>query len=169
MQQDIPSPAAARKRGRPPKFAGKRRPVTVTLPDNTLQQLTALDADRARAIVQAVALATATRGGDRELVETRAVTPDAAIIVVPPSRVLREAPWLHLVEVAPGRFLMAVDASITTEKFELYIQDQLDELPENESYERGVLRALHKVVSGSRRRKSVSRAEILLVHAARST
>lgn len=156
-----------RRMGRPPKFEGPKRPVTVTLPERTLQELAAVDSDRARAIVRVARQATAGSGQMTRPVETLAVGPRTALILVRPSRVLKRIPWLRLVEVAPDRFLMAVDSGTTIEKFELQIRDLLDELPAGEEYERGVLTALHKVMSSSRRDRSMFKAEILLVHGGR--
>ena len=55
------------KSGRPPKFRCARRPITVTLPEDTLARLASIDADRARAIAKATdaALATGDSFGDR--------------------------------------------------------------------------------------------------------
>lgn len=151
------------KLGRPPKFVEPRRPVTVTLPDRTLQQLAALDKDRARAIVKAVDHATAQDGSAAGAVEARPVAPGAAVILVPACHNLQAIPWLRMVEVAPGRCLMAVETGKTIEQLEVAIRDGLEDLPPSETYEREVLSAVLKVLSGSRRQKRVTKAEILMV------
>jgi len=91
-------------RGRPPKFEGERRPVTTTLPESTLQQLEALDHDRARAILKPAAAATRPAKSRKPAVEAMTAFEGNAVIVVPPSKSLRSIKWLHLVGIAPSRF-----------------------------------------------------------------
>ena len=102
---------AARQRlpgGRPPKFDEPRRPVTITLPERTLVRLAAVHTDRATAIVKVVEDALPNGSSGKQLVEVVRVAPDAAIIVVAPSRSLRRIPWLRLAEISPRRHLLTV-------------------------------------------------------------
>src|SRR5262245_25135497 len=96
------------KSGRPPKFAGPRRPVTVTLPESTLGRLAAIDKDRARAIVKITDAAMPDDRNPRRQIELVEVAPGLGIIIVGPSRLLQRIEWLRLVEVAPMRFLLAI-------------------------------------------------------------
>src|SRR5262245_21906986 len=95
-------------KGRPPKFSESRRPVTVTLPESTLARLTAINPDRARAIVKAVGTAVAVSGKHQKQVEVVEVSPGVGIILVGPSRYLKRIKWLRLVEVAPMRYLLTI-------------------------------------------------------------
>ena len=149
--------------GRPPKFEEARRPVTVTLPERTLQQLAALHDDRARAIVKATTLAIGFSAEERPLVDVVEVRPHEALIIVGPSRSLQEIPWLRLVEVAPARHLLVIPTGTAIEQLEVAIGDQLERLAADEKYERELLSELHRLLRQRRRQQDVSKAEILLV------
>jgi hypothetical protein len=150
--------------GRPPKFAEARRPVTVTLPERTLRQLEALDADRARAIVKA-AEATAAAGGRGQSPSVRLVEvePGTAIIVVGPSRTLRRMELLRLVEVAPSRYLLALPPGTPTESIEVALLDALESLAPDETAERLLLNELRAGLRDLRHRRVMSKAEIIFV------
>jgi hypothetical protein len=149
------------RKGRPPKFEGPRKPITVTLPERTLRQLDTIGPDRARAIVRVVEQVAGDNVQRPDLVEKVAIGQGAAIILVPENRPLRSIPWLRLVRVAPNRFLMAVTSGTTIEEFELQIQDLISELAPGDQGERELLEELLHVVSGSRKRRV--KAEILFV------
>ena len=51
---DDSTPSIAPRRGRPRKFSGPSRPVTLTLPVATIEALAAVDSDLSRAIVRVV-------------------------------------------------------------------------------------------------------------------
>jgi hypothetical protein len=149
--------------GRPPKFEEARRPITVTLPERTLQELEAINADRARAIVKATAMAIGFKETDRPLVEVVEVRPGEAVIVVGPSRKLQEIEWLRMVELAPARHLLAIPSGTATESLEVAVEDLIDSLAPEERYERELLSELHKILRHRRRQQDVSKAEILLI------
>jgi len=149
--------------GRPPKFDEPRRPVTVTLPKRTLAELAALDDDRAAAIVKLVDSARQLAGSNRKLVKVVEVAPQAAIILVPPSRCLRGIPWLRLAEVSPGRCLLTIAPGTTIESLEVTILDLLEGLSATEEYERKILEELRRLINTSRRRRTISKFEMLYV------
>ncbi|MGH6635657.1 MAG: hypothetical protein ACRED0_05815, partial [Gammaproteobacteria bacterium] len=72
------------KSGRPPKFRGPRRPITVTLPENTLARLASIDPDRARAIVKATDTIMPFDAESHKQVELVEVAPGLGIIIVGP-------------------------------------------------------------------------------------
>lgn len=152
--------------GRPPKFREARRPITVTLPERTLQQLAAINADRARAIVKATAAATRLRPGKAPSVAVVEALPGQSVIVVGPSRRLREIEWLRLAEIAPGRHLLVLPSGTAIECLEVAVHDLLDRLPADEAYERSLLTELHNVLRRCRHQREFSKAEILLVRLA---
>jgi len=152
-----------RPKGRPPKFNESRRPITVTLPDRTLQQLAAIHGDRARAIVKATAAMTHMLPGKKLPVEVVEAYPGEALIIVGPSRCLRLIPWLRLVEIAPSRFLLVIPTGTSTAALEVSVQDLLEHLPPAEDYERGLLAELLQLLRQRRRQQDVSKAEILLL------
>ncbi len=149
--------------GRPPKFNEARRPVTVTLPERTLQQLAAIHGDRARAIVKAAATTTRVRSGKAPPVEVVEAFSGQSVIVIGPSRSLRQIDWLRLVEIAPSRFLLVVPTGTAMETLEVAVGDLLENLPLSETYERGLLSELHQILRLRRRQQAVTKAEILLL------
>ena len=127
--------------GRPPKFDEPCRPVTVTLPERTLEGLAAVDRDRARAIVTLVDSVLRQDGSAVEVVE---VAPGAAIILVPPSRSLLQIPWLKLAEVKPGRYLLTIAPGTAIATLEVAILDLLEGLAPDENHERRILEELRQ-------------------------
>ena len=149
--------------GRPPKFSEPSRPVTLTLPLRTLEMLQKVHEDRARAIVLlADGLAGTAADPDLPPVDVVRLTDSLGLIVVAPSAVLRRIPFLHLVKIAPQRFIIALDAGHDFKALELTLRDALDDLQAPEEAERPLLTDLLTKVAGLRRRARVSMAEILL-------
>jgi hypothetical protein len=149
--------------GRPPKFEEARRPITVTLPERTLQQLSQIHADRARAIVKATTEALGFKSDKRSLVDIVEAYPGQALVIVGPSRHLREIDFLRLVEIAPERFLLVLSAGTAIDSLELAVGDLLDQLPPEDTYEHQLLSELHKVMCHRRHEKLITKAEILLI------
>lgn len=150
-------------RGRPPKFEEARRPITVTLPDRTLQELGAIHPDRARAIVKVTEAATRLHAMEAPPVEVVRVSPGEAVIIVGPSQQLRQLSWLRLVEIAPHRFLLALPTGTAIERLEVALQDMLEHLLPSETYESTLISELHRVLRSRRRQQDVFKAEILFL------
>jgi hypothetical protein len=148
--------------GRPRKFRGPRRPVTVTLPETTLARLAAIDEDRARAIVKVTDMALATSGKDVKQVEVVEVTSGLGIILVGPCQSLQKIKGLRLVEVAPMRFLVVIPTGTTIDAVELAITDLLDDT-RHEALEHSTLVQLRDLIRNLRRQSLFSKAEILFV------
>jgi len=151
--------------GRPPKFQGPRRPVTVTLPERTLSQLAAINADRARAIVKitdAVAEGGRHRRRPVELVE---MSPGKSLIVVGPSQALQRIPWLKLIEIAPARYLLTIPPGTAVESLEVVLHDMLnDPSVRHNEREHAILLELTNVIGHQRRTQRMSKAEILIIN-----
>ena len=150
-------------RGRRPKFNEPRKPVTMVLPERTLEQLAAIDRDRARAIVKLAAYET--EGGRRGLqeVEVVNVAPGAGVILVGPLRALRRLDSLQLVEVVPGRFLLTIPTGTAIERLEMELMDLLEDLPREMETERSGLEKLRAILGQQRKKKAVSKREFLLI------
>lgn len=149
--------------GRPPKFDEPSRPITVTLPDSTLEGLSRVDPDRGQAIVK---LTKHALGQGRETtppVEIVKMAANTGLIIVGPSVALRRIPFLHLVEVAPTRYLLALDPGNDFKALEIAIHDVLDEVAEDDIQERRLLRDLLDHIKHLRKSDRVSIAEILFV------
>lgn len=154
---------ATRKRGRPPKFRERGRPVTVTLPDATLARLAAIDPDRSRAIVRATDAAFQSAGESPQLPELVEVAPGLSIILVGPSAALRKIEWLRLMEIAPSRFLLIIPSGTSIDSLELAVIDLLDNLAPSDLWERAVIQRLRELIGKLRRGAEVSKAELLLI------
>jgi hypothetical protein len=155
--------------GRPPKFEEARRPITVTLPERTLRQLAVIHADRARAIVKVAAAAIGCKSGNRPLVEIVEAYPGRAMIIVGPSKYLREIDFLEQVEIAPSRFLLVIPTGTAIDSLELAVADMLEHLPPEDAYEHELLTELYQVLRHRRRQQDVSKAEILLIRTGKQT
>jgi hypothetical protein len=159
----IPTPENRYGGGRPPKFDEPSRPITVTLPESTLQGLQKIDSDRGRAIVRLTQEALRDQEAERPLVEVLEMGRNTGLIVIGPSLTLQRIPFLHLVEVAPTRFLIALDTGNDYRALELAVRDILEEVPAAETRERALLNQLLDVTKKLRQSERVSMAEILLV------
>ena len=149
------------KSGRPPKFRGPSRPVTVTLPESTLARLASIDTDRARAIVKATDAAMPLDAKRQKQVDLVEVSPGLAIIIVGPSQLLRKIKWLRLVEVSPMRFLLSIPLNTSIDSLELAIIELLEDAKPD--WEHSLLIQLRDLMRRLRRRGELSKAEMLFV------
>ena len=149
--------------GRPPKFSEPSRPVTVTLPESTLETLRRIDEDRGQAIVKLTEAAASKLRPAPPLVEVVKMASKTGLIIVGPSAAIRRIPFLHMVEVAPARFLIALESGNDFRALELAIHDVLEDVPETEVRERDLIEQLLQNVRLLRKADRVSMAEILLV------
>lgn len=149
--------------GRPPKFDEPSRPITITLPESTLQGLQHIDPDRGRAIVKLTQEALREHEQEQPLVEVLEMAANTGLIVIAPSATLQRIPFLHLVKVAPTRFLIALDTGHDYRALELAVGDILEEVSLADGRERDLLTQLLDVTKKLRQSDRVSMAEILLV------
>jgi hypothetical protein len=147
-------------RGRPPKFKESSGPVTVTLPDRTLDQLRNIDDDRAKAIVKAVMGSGASRFPNAEVIE---MAPGTGVVVIPPNRSLRTIPWLKMIEVAPARYLLTIVPGTPIEKVEIALEELIEDARTSASEEVPMLETLRRKIGQLRRGEKISMAEILFV------
>ena len=149
------------KGGRPPKFSGSRRAVTVTLPEDTLNRLASVDADRARAIVKVTDAAMA--AASKEPIEVVGVGQGLGIIVVGPSQLLKRIEGLRLVEVAPMRFLLTIPLGTSIDSIEVAVIDAVESATGCEEAERTLLMRLRELIRNLRRRGELSKGEMFFV------
>lgn len=149
--------------GRPPKFDEPSRPVTVTLPESTLEKLNLIDQDRAQAIVKLARMALQEEDDSGSMAEIVNLAGGAGLVVVGFSRVLQKIPFLHLVEIGPGRFLMALEPGSDFKTLELSLVDAIPELPEDDVRERELIDQLLNLIRNVRRSFLGVTAEVLLV------
>lgn len=149
--------------GRPRKFAEPSRPITLTLPESTLRDLQHIDPDRGRAIVKLAKSALASDGAEKPLVEISKISAGTGLVIIGPSQALRQIPFLHLVEVAPARYLLALASGHDFKHLEVALNDVLDDLPPGEKRERGLITQLLQHMKRLRRLELTSTAVILFV------
>jgi hypothetical protein len=151
-------------RGRPRKYGRQSRPITVTLPEDVIGRLTAVDADLGRAIVTL----TERRGTQR----VRAIRPaelttygNHAVIVVTPAKALKRLDGVQLVPIGNGRALISLEQPRSTADLELEVRDALEQA---EGVERQALAALADILRQARASKKVEIKErTIIVIAAR--
>jgi len=148
--------------GRPPKFAEPSRPVTVTLPESTLSDLRQVSPDRSRAIVELTQKVLRIDGAEKPMVEIVEMAKDTGLVIVGPSEVLRKIPFLRLFEVAPARYLLAVEQGHSFHSLEIAIIDALED-EQDERREHELLTQLLSHIKTLRRAKRTTVAEILFV------
>jgi hypothetical protein len=94
-----------------------------------------------------------------ELVE---VAPGKALIMVAPSLLLRRIPWLRLAEIAPARYLLVLPSGTAVEQLEVALADLVEDLPDDGG-ERSMIEELRSLLGKQRRRRSVTKAELVFV------
>jgi hypothetical protein len=149
--------------GRPPKFTGPRRPVTVTLPEDTLNRLASIDSDRARAIVKAAESAIPPEPRSYNPIEIVEVADGLGIIIVGPSKQLEKIEGLRMVEVAPLRYLLTIPLGTSIDSFALAVIDAVESGAASDDRERSILTELRNLISNLRRKGGLSKAEMLFV------
>jgi hypothetical protein len=111
-------------RGRPRKFGRPARSVTLTLPDDVIARLGALDADMGRAVVGLVERVRR-KAGFRLPAEV-ATHGSHSVILVTPVPALRKLRGVQLVPVADGRALIALNHPHGIPQLELDLRDVLE-------------------------------------------
>ena len=155
------SATLAPRRGRPRKFGGPSRAVTLTLPEEIIEALSGVDADLSRAVVRIAQPALARKPHPpAEL----ASFGGRAVIVVNPSRTLERRTGVLLIPLSDGRALISFDEAMSAARLELRIQDVLEDrrLPEED---RRVMTAIADILKTARRSPTIAlrqRSVILL-------
>jgi len=151
--------------GRPPKFQEASKPVTLTLPERTLEKLEQVDPDRAKAIVKLVDHAVQNLLCEPQSVE---VAPGIHLLMVPSTPILNRLEWIRLIEVSPGRFLVTLEPGTSNEKIEVALSDLIEGGAAQSPVELQTLLAIRKHLTQMRRSDAISRAEILVFQASGS-
>lgn len=138
--------------GRPRKFGRPSRAVTVTLPEDVLTRLGALDTDLGRAIVTLV---------ERKGVRLRAVERaeiasygNHAVIIVTPVNALKRITGVQLVPIGNGRALISLEDPHSIPEFELGLRDAL-ERDDVSASERQTLQSIADILRQTRRSRRV--------------
>lgn len=169
IQSTLMSPhLVAFRRGRPAKFGRPARAITVTLPEDILEQLAVVDADLGRAIVTLVERHATPRVRRMRPAEI-AKYGRHAVIVVNPARALKRLKGVELVPVGNGRALISLDDVKSISQLELDVRDVLDGTRLSVA-ERRTLEALAAILRQARRADGVTlTARTIIVLEARPT
>jgi hypothetical protein len=143
--------------GRPRKYGRPSQAVTVTLPQDVLARLRAVDADLGRAIVTIVER----RGAARLRISLPAEVSaygNHAVIVVNPAKALKRLPGVQLVPAGNGRALISLERANSIPRLEL---DLLDAIAANDisQSERRTLEAIAGILRKARHSPGVSLKE----------
>jgi hypothetical protein len=143
--------SVAPRRGRPRKFSGPSRPVTLTLPIEIIEALTALDSDLSRAIVRIVQPEVRRRHAAAEL----ATFGRRAVIIVNASRALERRIGVDLVPLPDGRALISFEETTTPDILELRLEDALEDRALSPS-DRAMFDAILEILKTARRSGDVA-------------
>lgn len=147
------APAARGRRGRPRKFSRPSTSVTLTLPDDVIATLQAIDKDLSRAVVRVVqplaarspaTAAQLTMFGDK-----------AAIIVLPPNRALCHHTGVELVPLSDGRAMLSFDDRMSVSDFELRLGDAIAD-PAVSPADKAMFQELAAILRSARRSDGVA-------------
>jgi hypothetical protein len=149
--------------GRPRKFSEPSQPVTVTLPLSTIEQLSSIDHDRAKAIVRATRHATGNGGKEDVTVDVLITSPGHGLIVVGNSRYLQEVDCIRLVRVDDHRNLISVATGTPVAMVEITLRDLLETIPSSEVRERTIIRDVAELLRKTRQSGNMKKEEIMIV------
>lgn len=149
--------------GRPRKFEGPSRVVTLTLPEETIDKLREINEDRAKAIVMATQIAAPREGARAGRVEVIQVAEDVGMIMVPASDGLKSIPDLRLVQIAPNRCLLLLSSGTPLSDIEIALADRLETRGDRSADDQHVIAQLLQHIRAYRRSKRVDKAEVILV------
>jgi hypothetical protein len=140
------------RRGRPRKFPGPSRSVTLTLPEDVIDALESVDQDLSRAVVRVAQPEMAKRPhAPAEL----ASFGGRSVIVVNPTRTLEKKTGVFLVPLSDGRALIAFDEPLSVARLELLLRDALDahDLSDDDVQ---IFEAIGRLLKDARQSESVS-------------
>jgi hypothetical protein len=140
------------RRGRPRKFTGPSRAVTLTLPEHVIEALTGIDSDLSRAVVHVVQ---PELGKKPHPSAELASFGRHAVIVVRPSRTLERRTGVVLVPLPDGRALISFEESKTIPELELQLQDLLED-PQVAAPDRIIFEQISEILRAARRSSSVA-------------
>jgi hypothetical protein len=146
-----PLKANARRRGRPRKFMGPSRSVTLTLPEETLTRLADVHHDMGHAIVR---LADIHRSSQPGAAAELATFGHRAVITIRPTPSLERRVGIELVPLPNGRALISFDQPKTVSDLELMLNDALDDRTLHAT-ERQVFEAIRAILKDARRASDV--------------
>jgi hypothetical protein len=143
--------------GRPRKYGRPSHAVTVTLPEDVLARLRAVDADLGRAIVTLVERRGAKPSRNGRTAEIAAYG-NHAVIIVNPAKALKRLPGVQLVPAGNGRALISLEHPNSIPQLELDVRDAAGASDISE-HERQTLKAIADILHEARHSRGVSLKE----------
>jgi hypothetical protein len=140
------------RRGRPRKFLGPSRAVTLTLPEQVIDALTEIDRDLSRVVVR---LAQPQLARKPHAPAELARFGSSAVIVVNPTRTLEDRTGVRLIPLSDGRALISFDPAMSTARLELTIRDGLEDRGLS-AEDRKIFTAVADILKTARRSRSVT-------------
>jgi hypothetical protein len=149
---DSPVNNLGHRRGRPRKFLTPSRAITLTLPEQVIDALGALDPDLSRAVVRLAQPELAKRPhAPAELAQYG----QRAVIVVNPTRTLEQRAGVSLVPLPDGRALISFERLRTIADLELTIADAIDDHRLSRT-DQATFKAIEEILRAARRSKDVT-------------
>ena len=142
----LPARASESRRGRPRKFVGPSRAVTVTLPDDVIAALQSVNPDLSLAVAAVVPQSASEQSPIAELVSGDG----RSVIVIPPNRSLQERAGVELVPLPDGRALITFDETLSASHIELRLADAMAD-PSLSSEDREVFGEVAAILRRARR------------------
>ncbi len=148
-----------RRRGRPRKFDVPSRAVTLTLPEQVIDILAAVDPDLSRAVVR-LAMPHARRAAHKpaELVSFGR----HAVILVTPTRTLERQAGVTLVPLPDGRALISFEQPTTLAELELHLDDAIRE-DRLGAADRRIFEAIAEILRTARHSTAVALRQRLII------
>jgi len=147
--------------GRPQKYGRPSQAITVTLPDDVIARLSAIDADLGRAIVALAEHRTPRRPPTIRPAELASYG-NHAVIVVLPVKALKRLRGVQLVPIGNGRALISLDDPRSVSQLELQLRDATDQAGVNGS-ERKTLEAISQILREARQSARVTVKERTII------
>jgi hypothetical protein len=147
--------------GRPKKYGRASRAVTLTLPEDVIERLCAVDPDLGRAIVT---LAERHPSVPAARLQQAEIAPygSHAVIVVSPAKELRRLSGVQLVPIGNGRALISLAPPYSVPQLELDLRDAIERGDAPPS-ERQTLSAIAAILRESRRSRRVTLEERTII------
>lgn len=146
------SAALRRRRGRPRKFDGPSRAVTLTLPETVITSLSEVDPDLSRAVVS---LTKRGRRSNGQPPAALAVFGNRAVITIRPTKSLEKRTGVNLVPLSDGRALISFHQPKSIAELELLIYDALEDRSLS-AEDRRVFEGIGTILRDARRSSDVS-------------
>ena len=147
--------------GRPKKYGRASRAVTVTLPEDVLARLSAVDTDLGRAIVMLAERHGKPRSHVPPAAEIAAYGKHA-VIIVNPVKALKRLQGVQLVPIGNGRALISLDRTNSIPQLELEVRDAIERTGVREP-ERHTLETIADILRQARISRRVSLEERTII------